>query len=237
MGEAKCGSTSDHDVGDDRIKKRLIICGSPRSRGRSAGLAEALRLALQESYPHDEVILITLADYRVAPCMGCNACARNVNVPSRDDLYCVIADDMARLRNIVNACDDLTVVTPVYFAGVPSQLKAFLDRFQPYYYSNWQAGKPKRSAHVYVVGEGGDPHGFVPLVSVVRSALSVAGFALATVHDWVGRLSPDGAPLKGASLQEDYAYPASSYVCMAPDGVYPLTLRTADTLEHGGEAQ
>ena len=39
---------------------------------------------------------------------------------------------MLRVREMLNACDQLTVVSPVYFAGAPSQLKAFLDRLQPY---------------------------------------------------------------------------------------------------------
>ena len=45
---------------------------------------------------------------------------------------------------------------------------------------------------LHVVGEGGDPHGFSALVSIVRSALAAAGFRLETVFDWVGKIDENG---------------------------------------------
>lgn len=193
---------------------RLIVSGSPRARGRSAGLAESLRFALEEEFPHDQVQLVLLSDVHIAPCTGCEACAANIG---RDQLYCIIADDMVRVRRLLNECDELYLVSPVYFAGAPAQLKAFFDRMQPYYHANWRA-KPKRPAHLHVVGEGGDPHGFAPLVGVTRSALSVAGFALDEVHDWVGNIAPDGALPTGVDpLHGGRVHPASAYVCAGPE--------------------
>ena len=188
--------------------KRLIISGSPRARGRSAGVAEAVRFAFEESCADDDVQLVSLADVRISPCTGCETCADTLG---RNELYCIISDDMLRVREMLNACDQLTVVSPVYFAGAPSQLKAFLDRLQPYFYANWRA-KPKRPASLYVVGEGGDPHGFGPLVGEARSALAVAGFALESVHDWVGLVSADGALPSGSDVLEGgRVHPASAY--------------------------
>ena len=83
------------------------------------------------------------------------------------------------------------MVSPVYFAGPPAQLKALLDRLQPYFWSDARAGA-KRPAVLHVVGEGGDPHGFEPLVGIVRSALACAGFTLETVYDWVGKIDENG---------------------------------------------
>ena len=136
--------------------KRLIISGSPRARGRSAGVAEAVRFAFEESCADDDVQLISLADVRISPCTGCETCADTLG---RNELYCIISDDMLRVRGMLNACDQLTVVSPVYFAGAPSQLKAFLDRLQPYFYANWRA-KPKRPASLYVAVGRGRPRRF-----------------------------------------------------------------------------
>lgn len=203
--------------------KRLIICGSPRGRGRSAGLSESLRFAYGDAHPGDAVETVSLADVRVSPCTGCETCAGNVG---RDELYCIIADDMVRIRRLLNDCDELALVSPVYFAGAPSQLKAFFDRLQPYFYANWRA-KPKRPASLYVVGEGADPHGFGPLVGEARSALAVAGFSLETVHDWVGLISPDGALPAGADpLRDGRVHPASAFTCSGPGGVYPRNARS-----------
>ena len=200
------------------LMKRLIISGSPRARGRSAGVAEAVRFAFEDSCADDDVRLVSLADVRISPCTGCETCARTTG---RNELYCIISDDMLRVREMLNACDQLTVVSPVYFAGAPSQLKAFLDRLQPYFYANWRA-KPKRPASLYVVGEGGDPHGFGPLVGEARSALAVAGFALESVHDWVGLVSADGALPSGSDVLEGgRVHPASAYTCTGPEGMFP----------------
>ena len=76
---------------------------------------------------------------------------------------CVIDDDMFEVRKHLDAADELIVVSPVYFAGAPAQLKALLDRMQPYFHSTVRRGE-KRPLVLHVVGEGGDPHGFEPLV-------------------------------------------------------------------------
>lgn len=213
--------------------KRLIISGSPRARGRSAGVAEAIRFAFEDGAPDDCVDIVSLADVRIASCTGCDACAGNLG---RNELYCIISDDMLRVREQLNACDQLVLVSPVYFAGAPSQLKAFLDRLQPYFYANWRT-KPKRPASLHVVGEGGDPHGFGPLVGEVRSALAVAGFSLETVHDWVGLIGADGTLPVGADvLTGGRVHPASAYTCSGPDGVHPSAGAVAGP-QHAGAVQ
>ena len=96
-----------------------------------------------------------------------------------DDVYPLLED-----------ADELIVVAPVYFAGPSSQLKCMLDRFQPYFWTRTRARK--RPCTLHVVGEGGDPHGFDPLVGCVRSAAAVAGFRLERVLDWVGKIDESG---------------------------------------------
>lgn len=105
--------------------------------------------------------------------------------------HCVIDDDMNEVRKHLDAADELIVVCPVYFASVPAQMKALLDRLQPYYFTDLRT-RPKRPAVIHVVGVGGDPHGFEPLIGTVRSALSVAGFTVELVLDWVGKIRADG---------------------------------------------
>jgi len=95
----------------------------------------------------------------------------------RDDMDCVIS-----------ALDDsveLFVVSPVYFAGPPAQYKSLLDRLQPRYWTCART-RPKHLAHLIVLGEGGDPHGFGPLEVCTRSALSCAGFRLEDVFPCIG---------------------------------------------------
>ena len=191
---------------------RTIIIGSPRTDGRCACLARELFEACVEECPEDGLSVISVASVDVAPCTGCDGCRAEQEVPARaeedepEDLLvpvppiaesdaamhrCVIEDDMAAVREHMDAADELIVVTPVYFASVPAQLKALLDRLQPYFYSDTRNFE-KRPATVHVVGEGGDPHGYEPLLGTLRSALSCAGFRLERCLDWVGKINVDG---------------------------------------------
>lgn len=137
----------------------------------------------QESFASEEgtpeAAYLQLADYPVAGCRGCNACASTLNN------QCVISDAMDDLNGLLDQCSGLTLVCPVFFAGPPSQAKAFLDRLQPHFWRNTRAN-PKRPCTLYVVGQGGDPHGYEPLVTIFRSALAVAGFSLDAVHPCIG---------------------------------------------------
>ena len=202
------------------ILNRLIIVGSPRTNGRSAHLANMLFETCIEECPDDELALAPVSTLNVAGCTGCDACRGNIaklvelGEEALDDDFapCAIDDDMQEIYELIDAADEITVVSPVYFAGPPSQLKALLDRLQPYYWTNARA-EEKRPAVLHVVGEGGDPHGFSALVSIVRSALAVAGFRLETVFDWVGRIDNDGeitAEAEVRSIEDFFAVAGSA---------------------------
>lgn len=199
---------------------RVIVVGSPRPCGRSASLADELFNACIEECPQDGVSIVSVASTSIKPCQGCDSCREQADEPlctylEGDPLmpvvsiaesealfhHCVIDDDMDEVRKHLDAADELLVVSPVYFASVPSQLKALLDRLQPYFWTDVRT-RPKRPAVVHVVGEGGDPHGFEPLVGTLRSALSVAGFRVEAVLDWVGKITPEGEIVADADEYE-----------------------------------
>ena len=206
------------------ILNRLIIVGSPRTDGRSAHLANMLFETCIEECPDDELALAPVSTLSVAGCIGCDACRGNIaklvelGEEALDDDFapCAIDDDMQEIYELIDAADEITVVSPVYFAGPPSQLKALLDRLQPYYWTNARA-EEKRPAVLHVVGEGGDPHGFSALVSIVRSALAVAGFRLETVFDWVGKIDENGEITAEAEVRsiEDFFAAADSAMASA----------------------
>lgn len=207
---------------------RVIIVGSPRSDGRSASLADELFNACIDECPEDGVSIVSVASTEVAPCVGCEACAQALDeapdaIAEGDPLepcesiassdaalhQCVIDDDMPEVRKHLDAADELIVVSPVYFSGAPSQLKALLDRMQPYFHSTARRGE-KRPLVLHVVGEGGDPHGFEPLIGVVRSAFAVAGFELEMVLDWVGKIDESGEIV--AEAEEYTVAPVGAHV-------------------------
>lgn len=124
--------------------------------------------------------------------------------------YCIIRDDMQKLYTMLDAAEEVHVVCPVYFAGPPGQFKCVLDRLQPY----WElrrgphalpgaADAPKRPVTLHIIGAGGDPFGFAPLETVVRSSFGAAGFRVSEVIDRVGWGQPE-------SESEKQTFPAPS---------------------------
>ena len=97
----------------------LILSGSPRKGGNTDLLVEAFTKGASE---HNKVEVISVHDYKVAPCMGCNACFKN------KDNTCVQKDDMTAIYDKMANADMLVVASPVYFYGLSAQLKAIIDR-------------------------------------------------------------------------------------------------------------
>jgi len=193
--------------------KRVIIVGSPRSNGRSAHLAEMLFEANIDERPQDELFLVPISEIEVGPCIGCGACKKQSTVIFKDDdgnevselrYRCIFDDDMQTLYDLLDEADALTIVTPVYFSGAPAPMKCVLDRLQPYFWPYLANGPrlPKRPLELHVIGEGGDPHGFDPLIGEVKSATLLAGFEIERIYNWVGKISAEGEILEDATVLE-----------------------------------
>ncbi len=99
--------------------KILIISGSPRKGGNTELLAEAFAKGASK---HHQVEIVSVRDYKVNPCLGCNACFKTNGI-------CAQKDDMALIYEKMNQADMLVIASPVYFYGISAQLKAVIDRF------------------------------------------------------------------------------------------------------------
>ena len=109
--------------------KILIISGSPRKGGNTELLAEAFAKGAAERLRvgasagmHHHVEIVSVRDYKVNPCLGCNACFKTNGI-------CAQKDDMVLIYEKMNQADMLVIASPVYFYGISAQLKAVIDRF------------------------------------------------------------------------------------------------------------
>ena len=98
----------------------LILSGSPRKGGNTELLVEAFVKGASQTH-HVEVV--SVHDYKVNPCMGCNACFKS------ESNSCVQKDDMPLIYEKMAVADMLVIASPVYFYGLSAQLKAVIDRF------------------------------------------------------------------------------------------------------------
>ena len=98
----------------------LIISGSPRKGGNTELLAEAFAKGAAK---HHHVEIVSVRDYKVNPCLGCNACFKS------ETNTCAQKDDMTVIYEKMSQADMLVIASPVYFYSISAQLKAVIDRF------------------------------------------------------------------------------------------------------------
>ena len=99
--------------------KVLILTGSMRKGGNTDLLAQAFAEGAEKN---NEVEIISVADYKVNPCIGCNSCF------TREKNECFQNDDLPVIYEKLREADTVVIASPVYFYGISAQLKAVIDR-------------------------------------------------------------------------------------------------------------
>ena len=101
--------------------KALIINCSPVRTGATAEIARTAAEQLSARYETESVCI---DDYDVAFCRGCRSCHATAE--------CVIRDGAQELMEAIARADVILCVSPSYWADVPGQFKAFIDRCTPW---------------------------------------------------------------------------------------------------------
>jgi multimeric flavodoxin WrbA len=142
--------------------KVIGINGSPRKNGNTAILIQTVFDELNRQGIETE--LISLADKNIKGCIACRACIKNKNQE------CVIKNDdfNACLEKMI-AADGIILGSPVYSAGVTSQIKALIDRASIVLAANKGLLKHKVGATVIAVRRGGAMSAFDTLNHFLHS--------------------------------------------------------------------
>lgn len=102
------------------MSRIVVLSGSPRKGGNTELLVNSF---VDGAKVHNDVEVISIREYKVNPCTGCNSC--RIGSSQR----CVQKDDMGRVFEKLSDADILVIASPVYFYGVSAQLKTLIDRF------------------------------------------------------------------------------------------------------------
>ncbi len=103
----------------------LVLNGSPRGeKSNTMKLTSAFLEGLAETLPINQEIL-TVSKMNIKPCIGCFHCWKKT--PGK----CCISDDMASVIDKILASDMIIWSFPLYYYGLPSHLKALMDRQLP----------------------------------------------------------------------------------------------------------
>ncbi len=98
----------------------LGLAASPRKNGNSEILLDTCLDAVRAAGLTTEKIRI--CELRISPCLNCGRCAESG--------ACAVRDDMQMLHQKFSETKLLVVSSPVFFMGLPAQLKAVVDRCQ-----------------------------------------------------------------------------------------------------------
>lgn len=101
--------------------KALVLNCSPVKNGATAKIAKLVGDALTARF---EVTQTCIADYEFAFCKGCRSCHKTAT--------CVQQDGAQKLVAAFDGADVIVCVSPSYWADVPGQFKAFIDRCTPW---------------------------------------------------------------------------------------------------------
>ena len=129
--------------------KTLILNGSPRPAGDTAGLLKLLREQLKGE-------IKTVDAYRcdIAPCVDCRYC--------REHPGCAIRDEMQEVYSYIEDCDNIVIASPIYFSELTGKLLDVGSRLQTYYCARFfrketPIAKTKKGAVILVGGGDGKP--------------------------------------------------------------------------------
>ena len=101
------------------MSRIVVFVGSMRKGGNTDLLAQSFA---EGASKNNIVELVSVADYNINPCVGCNSCFM------REGNQCFQNDDMYAIYDKLRNADIVAVASPVYFYGISAQLKAMIDR-------------------------------------------------------------------------------------------------------------
>jgi hypothetical protein len=104
--------------------KVLVLNGSPKEKSDTFRMTDAFLKGFNREGKHD-VTVIDVIDKKIAPCKGCFGCWQQL------EGHCLIQDDQNGILDLYRDADVILWSFPLYCYGMPSHLKALLDRTIP----------------------------------------------------------------------------------------------------------
>ena len=114
--------------------KIIGISASPRRHGNSETLLDHALMGAHSNGAETEKIILSILD--IKPCHGSDTCLKKGK--------CFVKDDMPALMKKIDKADGVIISSPVYFGSITAQLKAMIDRCQPFWVEKYILKKNRR---------------------------------------------------------------------------------------------
>lgn len=166
--------------------KTLIINGSPKKNGDTTAMIECLSRHLT-----GEVRVVSCRD-DISPCIDCRFCWTHEG--------CALQDDMQEIYKYLADCDNVVLVSPVWFSSLSGPALNLTSRFQTYFASRRFRNapverKPKKGLIILVGGNAGTE---IHPLETARMILRTAGCVKEEIASVVS-MNTDNLPAKDDS--------------------------------------
>ena len=104
--------------------KILVLNGSPKKKSDTMVLTNAFLRGIKKNGSH-EIFVMNISEMKISSCRGCFGCWQVKNK------HCVIDDDQNQILDLYPEVDLIIWSFPLYCFGMPSHIKAVLDRTIP----------------------------------------------------------------------------------------------------------
>ena len=104
--------------------KILVLNGSPKKKSDTMVLTNAFLRGIEKNGSH-EIFVMNIFEMKISSCRGCFGCWQVKNK------HCVIDDDQNQILDLYPEMDLIIWSFPLYCYGMPSHIKAVLDRTIP----------------------------------------------------------------------------------------------------------
>lgn len=150
------------------MSKIIILNGSPRLHGNTAGLIDTFKKSAEKE--GHEITIFNLQKMNIHPCLGCLGGGKKANNP------CVQEDDMQIIYPAYEEADIVVLASPMYYWSITAQLKMAFDRLfavaeKDTYYTN-----PRKKCILLMVAEGNSKSNFEPIEHYYHSLLKHLGW-------------------------------------------------------------
>lgn len=171
----------------------LLIQGSPHVGGVGDGVAEVVSRSVAEAE------VLTVRDFRIHHCDGCNSCAETGRCK-----FAARGNDQAQaLLGAIMDAPALLLVAPIYFYALPGHLKCLIDRSQPLWHLP-RRQHAKRAGAILVAGRQRGEQLFCGALLTLKYFFHLMGFNLTSQLCLLGlesRASLDSRPHYTARIQ------------------------------------
>ena len=149
-------------------KKILILNGSPRSKGNTAMLCDALSAGAR-SAGHQ----VTRFDLHKLDIHGCLGCVKGGKDPASP---CVQKDDMGLIYPAYREADIVVLASPMYYWGFSGQLKTAFDRLFAVAECFPGYANPHKECALIMAAEGNSADNWKPVLDYYHALLGFLGW-------------------------------------------------------------